>query len=389
MKPRLCLFTDSLEPSGVGEHMLLLADELKTQYRVAFACPPSLHGKPFLERAAHWGLQTFELRVAQGATQAYNELENWLQSQGTEIFHGHAGIGWEGHDAVLTARRAGVPCIVRTEHLPHLITEEWQQCEHAELMQCVDRLICVSGEARRSFLQAGIATSQVQTVRNGIRAPRDLHSVSSLIRAELKLKSTDKIALTVGRMTEQKGYRYLLDAVHRVLEGAPQTHFLWVGEGELSGELQARVSECRLGNYIHFLGRRGDVPQLLAACDVFVLPSLFEGLPLVVLEAMAMGVPVVGTRVCGTSEAIADGETGRLVNPRDALSLANGILEVLENPRQAARWGATGRKRFEREFSANRMAHETSAIYQDVLQRHASNRVLESAVVSGWRLATA
>ena len=388
MKPRLCLFTDSLEPSGVGEHMLLLAHELKNQYRMAFVCPPSFHGAPFLERAAQDGMQTFALRVENGTAAAHDELQLWLRSEQIAIFHGHAGIGWEGHAAVFAARRADVPHIVRTEHLPHLITDEWQQTEHAALMQHVDRLLCVSDEARHTFLQAGIAPDQVTTVRNGIRAPHRLAPDFSSLRAQLGLDSTAKIALTVGRMTEQKGYRYLLEAVPRVLESAPQTHFLWAGEGELQNELRARVCELGLENRVHFLGRREDVPQLLAACDLFVLPSLFEGLPLVVLEAMAMGVPVVGTRVCGTGEAVCDGETGRLVHPRDALALANGVLEVLKNPQQALQWGENGRARFALEFSASRMARETAAVYEEVLGRQIDNRVLDGVLTAPLRLAT-
>ena len=107
--------------------------------------------------------------------------------------------------------------------------------------------------------------------------------------------------------------------------------------------------------------------DLMAAADLVVLPSLFEGLPLVVLEAMAAGLPVVGTRVCGTTEAVCDGMTGRLVEAQDAAALADAVLEVLERPELAARWGDARRRRFEREFQPARMARETAAVYEELL----------------------
>jgi glycosyltransferase involved in cell wall biosynthesis len=116
-------------------------------------------------------------------------------------------------------------------------------------------------------------------------------------------------------------------------------------------------------------GRQADVPRLLAAADLFVLPSLFEGLPLVVLEAMAASVPIVGTRVCGTEEAITDGFGGRLVEPQNSAALADAVVEALTQPQLIARWVHASRTRFEVEFSAARMADETAALYEGLLAK--------------------
>ena len=108
------------------------------------------------------------------------------------------------------------------------------------------------------------------------------------------------------------------------------------------------------------------MPQLMAAADLFVLPSLFEGLPLTVLEAMAAGLPVVATARCGAAEAVVDGKTGRIVEPANVAQLASAILEVLKQPHLAGRWGGAGRLRVERDVRASRMADETVAVYDEL-----------------------
>ena len=365
MKRELCLFTASPEPSGVGEHMLTLAAELRGQYRISFVCPPRPAALPFLERARALGLETLPQEV-RSAPETRKPLVAWLRDRAVAILHCHAGIGWEGHDGVYAARAAGVPAIVRTEHLPDLITKPRQRNAYNRMVQAVDRLICVSEEARDSFLRTGVPAEKLVVVRNGIH-PRSARADRAGVRARLGVPSDARIVLTVGRMTEQKGYGYLLEAVPTLVTQEPRAHVLIVGTGPLAPRLRAQMRRLKLHGDVTFLGRRDDVPDLLAAADLFVLPSLFEGLPLVALEAMAAGLPVVGTRVCGTSEAVADGVTGRLVEPGNAMALAQAIVEVLAQPGLAARLGYAGRRRVVEQFSAARMARETAAVYEEVL----------------------
>jgi len=122
MKPKLCLYTDSLEPSGVSEHMLTLAAELSRRFCISFVCPASQSGLAFIKRAKALNLKTLELEV-RGEAVNHQSLGDWLRAGGADIFHCHAGIGWEGHDGIYKARAAHVPLIVRTEHLPYLITD--------------------------------------------------------------------------------------------------------------------------------------------------------------------------------------------------------------------------------------------------------------------------
>ena len=213
----------------------------------------------------------------------------------------------EGHEAVLSGRRAGVQAIVRTEHLPDLVTSAHQRVAYRAMVRQLDRVICVSYEAARSYLDAGLPPERVRVVQNGIEplsAPPE----------RLGLDDDARLVVSVGRLTEQKGFDLLLDVAAELRE----THFYVVGEGPLASSLQAGIEGRGLGARLRLLGRREDVPSLLAGANVLAMPSRFEGLPIAALEAMSLGKPVVGTRVCGLTEAVVDGSTGRLVPEGDA-----------------------------------------------------------------------
>jgi glycosyltransferase involved in cell wall biosynthesis len=369
MPTAVCLFTDSLDPSGLGEHMLTLAAELRSRYDVWLVCPASPSARRLLERGRAMRLDTLELEV-RGDPAATDALTNWLVDHRVQVFHDHAGISWEGQHGVEAARRAGVPAVVRTEHLPYLLTDPLQQEAHRRTVQLVDRLICVSRSATDSFAAVGIAPERLRSVRNGI-APRVPTGERSAVLATLGLSPEAQVALTVARLEPQKGHRDLLAAAPSVLARHPRLHLVWVGDGSQAHELRHEVRSRGLDARIHLTGQRTDVPDLMANADVLVQPSLFEGLPLVVLEAMWLGVPILATNVPGIAEAVEDRVTARLVPPRDPRALAATLLEVLDNPAAGAARAAAALSHARSEFSAERMANEVAAIYEEVLLRAA------------------
>lgn len=350
---KICLCTDSLEPSGVGEHMLALATALSAAWDITLAAPPN--DRELLSRAAALGLVVRELPMLASG------IEDWFARAGFSLVHVHAGIGWEGHGLARGARAAGVPFLVRTEHLPYLLTDPEEKAAHAEGVAQVDRVICVSRAVAASHHQAGIDPGKIIIIRNGI-APAMARRSRAEVRATLGL-SGQKVIVTVARLSAQKGHRTLLDAAPEVLSAHPDACFLLVGTGPEEIALRKIVQRKSLGASVRFLGRRDDVPDLLAAADLLLLPSLFEGLPLVVLEAMAAGLAVVATRIGGTEEAVADGITGRLFGAGDAAELARCVTGLLADPAAAAAAGTAGEERFRREFQAARMAGETHGLY--------------------------
>ena len=351
---RLCLATDSTEPSGVGELMLALAGELRNRHDVTLACPASQGGRILLDRAAALGLA---IRRLDDAT---DREATWLRRTGFDLVHVHAGVGWEGHDLAVAARTAGIPRVVRTEHLPDVITDPLQRRQHAEGLAWVDRLICVSEAAAATFFEAGVDPALVATIRNGL-SPRPALRSRRAVRASLGLAQDWPVALMAARFTAQKGHAVLVEALPGVLARHPDLRVLLAGTGP--DEATMRERGAGLGDRLRFLGHRTDVPDLLACADMLLLPSRFEGLPLVALEAMAAGLPVLGTAVGGTSEAVLDGETGRLVPPGDPAAFAAAMIELLDDPAAGRRYGAAGRRRFRTVFTSERMAAETDRLY--------------------------
>jgi glycosyltransferase involved in cell wall biosynthesis len=151
--------------------------------------------------------------------------------------------------------------------------------------------------------------------------------------------------------------RFLLDEI-------PSVHLVIVGDGELRSTLERLTAELALTEHVHFVGFRSDVPNLMHAFDIFVLPSLFEGFGLVLLEAMAAAKPIVATRVSAIPEIVLDGKTGLLVPPRDPLALSKALRQLIMNPGLAGDFGGCGRRQLEQQFSVKKMVDDTVRVYQ-------------------------
>jgi glycosyltransferase involved in cell wall biosynthesis len=245
------------------------------------------------------------------------------------------------------------------------------------LSRLVDRVIAVS-EAARAFLIAGKGydARKIVVVPNG----RDLsvfrpgvggHSV----RKELGVDRATPLVGVVGRLEDQKGHVYLLDAWPSVLAEFPDARLLLVGEGSHRDALEERARRLGIASSVMFAGFRRDVPQLLDALDVVVLPSLYEGMPLTAIEASAMAKPVVATAVDGTPEVIREGRTGRLVPPREPAALSLVLRMLLRDPARAQAMGAAGRDFVLHRFDLSRQVEATSRVYRETARAPARRLV--------------
>jgi glycosyltransferase involved in cell wall biosynthesis len=236
----------------------------------------------------------------------------------------------------------------------------------------VDGIIVVSDEAARSFFRSvglrsvGGVASKVHVVANGVDVERFPASTdANETRRRLGLAPGDHLMTMVGTFKRQKGHCYLIDAMAAVADRFPQLHLVLVGDGELRDAVDEQVIAAGLSSRVHLLGSRRDVPELLSASNSFVLPSLWEGLPVALVEAMACGLPVIATAVSGTSQVMVSGATGWLVPPGDTPRLAEAMAELLRDPERAAAMGATARKRVTAWFSARHQAQQLAELFAE------------------------
>jgi len=209
-----------------------------------------------------------------------------------------------------------------------------------------------------------IRPSRIVTIPNGARFTP---VAQSSLRDELKLESADQLAVAVGNLYAVKGHAYLVEALALLAGQFPRLHVAVAGRGELEGTLLARAQALHVGDRFHLLGLRSDIGNLLAGADAFVLPSLSEGLPLALLEAMLAARPIVATAVGEVPTVLADGRAGVLVPPRDAFALASALAGVLSDPVRARRLSAAAALRAAEEYAFGTMMERYAALYAKLL----------------------
>jgi glycosyltransferase involved in cell wall biosynthesis len=363
-------YTDSDGYGGAERVMLQLLGGLdRTRWRLVLLH----HDKPGLARLVAGARELgAELRAIPRVSRPWEvgrlpAFIRALQAERPTVFHAHLPSPWNGRYGLLAAAIRGVPAVIATAHLVDDVPVRFRARITQRLASaCVDRYLAVSGGvARRMRVRLGVPDRKLQVIRNGVEVERFPRQADPRLRAVLTGDAKRPIVLTIARLDAQKGHAYLLTAAADI----PDALFVLVGEGRERPGLEAQARALGVAERVRFLGHRDDVPELLAACDVFVLPSRYEGLPLSVLEAMAAAKPVVATAIEGTDEVVLHGETGLLVPPAAPSALAQGIRAVLADRALAARMGQAGRARVCREFSTTRMIDEVTGVYDELLER--------------------
>ena len=266
--------------------------------------------------------------------------------------------------AAKTLRRR--PAIVRTRHLALPITARFSYTF------IPDRIVTVSHYVASYLITAGVPQNKIEAIPTGVDLTRyDPEHTPSTLRAELGVADDTPLIGTVAILRLKKGHRTLLEAIPAVLAHFPQARFVFAGDGPQRANIEKAIAELGLGESVHLLGLRADVPTVLRALDVFVLPTFEEALGTSFVEAMAMRVPVIGSRVGGVPEVVRDQVTGLLVNPQDSADLRRAILALLSDPAHARSMGQAGRQVVEQEFTNDKMCDRMLQLYTALLAARA------------------
>lgn len=266
----------------------------------------------------------------------------------------------------IAARRVGVPVVVTAEMAVDLWKGRLQLAIDRRLAGWTDRVVGNSDAVVDFYRRAGVPSGRLERIYSGIEPAEPPTVDRAEVRRGLGLAADAPLVLFAGRLYPQKRVGDLLFALDLLQHVRPDVRTLIVGDGPLRDRLVERAGAQRLleDRKVQFLGHRDDVPTLLAAADLLVLPSSYEGLPNVVLEAMCFRKAVVATAAPGTTEVVVHDETGLLVPIGDQPALAQAIRVLLEDPARAARMGEAGRARVESHFRLDAMIERFGSLYE-------------------------
>lgn len=361
-KVRVLIVTQNLDHGGLEEVVLTYATFLDSSlYDVAVACRKQ--GIVASEIATLPAVQLF-CYDASGRWRRFAALWQFARSFRPDIVHNH--FNWYGLIIGLLVGAKRVETIHNTYHW----FPSGQRIAYNLYCLLASRVIAVSEHVRRFSrrLFPLLRLKTIEVVHNGISPARFQPPLDERLRRELEIAPTDVVVGFIGRLEEQKGITHLLHAVAALSKDFPNVKVVIAGEGSWKQRLQDEASALGLRNVL-FLGFRRDTPHLLRVFDVFVLPSLFEGLPVVLIEAMAAGCAVVATRIGGVEEVVVDGFNGILVQPGDSQSLASALRSLITDGEMRKRLGKQAQRHAAQEFSAKVMVERTEAVYRELVPR--------------------
>jgi glycosyltransferase involved in cell wall biosynthesis len=371
-KLRVMEMIDRPSLGGGQTALLLLAGNLdRRRFEVTISASGS---GPLAEEAGRMGIPYYPVPLGKRpGLRPIREIAQVLRANRVDLLHTHGGIaGLYGRSA---ARRAGTPAVVHTLHGIHYLHYRNPLLRRLYVLlerrysRLTDRLVLVCQSDLRQARRHRLAPEEkMSVILNGADIRPDSRARDSArLRSELGWTAGLTVVGTVSRLHRQKGVVNFLRAAPAIQAAFPELRFAVVGDGPEGKTLRREARGLGLEGRFLFLGERKDAASILALFDLFVLPSLWEGLPFVIVEAAALGRPIVATAVDGVPEMLEDGRTGLLVPPGDPAALAEAVIRLLRNGDEARRLGEAARALVPPRFPLRRMIDQTERLYLDVL----------------------
>jgi glycosyltransferase involved in cell wall biosynthesis len=379
LSDKVLLFTDSDVFAGTEGHMLDLGLQLRAEgVDVLIGCPVP---GALAARAGAAGLDVVPIaKRGKLDWRAVLQVRRVCRDRGVGIIHSHNGRT-AFLAAIATVLRGDVRC-VETQHflVPSYVSRKGikgllSRIGHRWVDRRTDHLIAISSASRQGSIDRGEATAEkITVIHNGIPHP-DLMLLRPVaaVRDELGVAPGEPLLVCAARLQPEKDVATLIDAVGLAAQRLSNLVCVIAGEGQQRDELQERINRNGLQRSVRLLGFRSDVSSIVNAADLFVLPSLAEPFGLVLIEAMSLSKTVVATAAGGPLEIVDDGRTGILVPPGNAVEMAAAITRILGSLEKRQEMGRLGQEKFRAEFTVQRMAQQTLAVYRRVLSEETMN----------------
>lgn len=374
MRPiRLLLFLHTLDPFGAQRTAMGIAEHLDPKAFDMTVCywwgDEALRGE--FERT---GVHVVALRARRiWDPLAFGRLVRVLKGKNIQIMHAHVPemgvIGW------VAGKLAGVPVICFTMHNPLDVESAAQRRWHIWAAWLSDYTVCASHHVFHSLEKTlpRLSNERVRVIYSATAhpdtIPRTDEKTIRRIREEAQCAEGEKLLVCVARLTEQKGHRILLDAFREILDRGHPVKLALVGDGELEPELRRQASSLKLDRHICWMGRRNDVYDILQSSDIYVSTSRWEAVNISILEAMAVGLPVVASDIGGHTEAVQKDETALLMPGEDPGAFADAIRRLLKDKELARSLGEKGRQRVQKHFTTAVMSQRYQEVYRELLSQ--------------------
>jgi glycosyltransferase involved in cell wall biosynthesis len=378
----LVFFSNSQERGGAEEHVLTLLRGLSREhFQFHLVCPP------IVARAVESDLPK-DVEVAEidlcspKHVGAAGKLFSYLRKTKAEILHSH--LFYASFFASPVGKLARVPVVIETPHVREQWRKGWKASYRIDRFagKFVDHYIAVSAANKKYLVEEKkLPAQKISVILNGSDLRKFSHYSPSLnLRAQLGIGSNNPVVLVPARLAPQKGHTFLLDAAPSIVEAFPSVRFVCLGDGELKTELMGKADRLGVAPNFLWLGFQNNMPEWYAFADVVALPSLFEGLPLAMIEALASGRAAVATAVDGTPEIVVNERTGLLVAPGNPQQLSAAIVRMLSDASLRKRLGDAGVQWVTDNFSDARQIAATEELYLDLVEQRlgGSDRIRKS-----------
>lgn len=361
---RILYIVPYLSIGGTEKHVLDLINGLADEHQIFLLAPPGETLDQFtVQPITYYSFPRLDQNPLQGIRQFFKNLKKILNNHSIDLIHIHGAP-----ELILLVKmiNRSIP-VLFTLHGFHGPRKDWDYWGCTRVCnRFASQVIAVAGAEEEILVQKGLQPDRIRTIHNGVPDPKDLTLEKPALFTSLDHK---QIIGVIARLETTKGIHILLESFAKLTQKYSDLHLIIVGTGSKEKDLKDQTLRLGLSQQVTFAGYRKNIHDYLHHYQIFVIPSLHEAHPLVLMEGMSHGKPIIATRVGGIPEVIKNGENGLLIDPEDVTDLATALETLLTNSELQQKIGQAARKTYEQQFTVQRMVRETEKVYDQLLKK--------------------